>query len=149
MADLKPAYLIQGDDTVLIDAWRDRVRARAAEEGPSTTLEVLRGERLSPEGVADAIGALTLSVGRRYVVADGVEGWKEKDVAPVTAALESLPPDTVVVLIAEGKVAKRRGKVEKWPASPALQKAVEQAGGEVRGCSAPSDYAKWLLQQGR
>ena len=35
MADLKPAYLIHGDDDAKIDEWRTRVRRRAeAEHGP-------------------------------------------------------------------------------------------------------------------
>ena len=32
MAELKPAYLIHGDDDAKIDAWRKRIRARAERE---------------------------------------------------------------------------------------------------------------------
>ena len=110
MADLKPAYLIQGDDDVKIDAWRTRLRARAEREARHRFARAARPRRRSGEAVAEAIGALTLAVGRRYVLAEGVERWKEKDVAPVAAALKGLPPDTIVVLIATGKVTKRQGK---------------------------------------
>ena len=44
MAELKPAYLVHGDDEVKLDAWRARLRARAG-RGPEATLEVLRDER--------------------------------------------------------------------------------------------------------
>ena len=59
--------------------------------------------------MAAAIGALTLGIGRRYVLADGVEKWKDKDVKVVVEALGALPPDTVVVLLATGKVTRGAG----------------------------------------
>ena len=80
MAELKPAYLICGDDEARIDAWRGRLRARAEAGGPSTTLDVIKDERLTAESVEAAMSSLTLSVGRRYVLVDGVERWKEADV---------------------------------------------------------------------
>ena len=43
--------------------------------------------RAPGDEVAAAIGALTLAVGRRYVLVEGVERWKDKDVVPVVAAL--------------------------------------------------------------
>jgi DNA polymerase-3 subunit delta len=131
MSELSPAYLIHGDDEVKLDAWRARVRERASREAAS--LEVLAGERASGEAVAAALASLTLSMGRRYVLADGVERWKERDVAAAAAALRALPPDTVVVLIASGKVSKGSG-----PAPAKLVKAVETAGGEVKTCAAPT-----------
>jgi DNA polymerase III subunit delta len=145
VADLKSAYLVQGDDDVLIESWRARLRSRAEEEGPSASLEVLRGDRLSGTAVAEALGALTLAVGSRYVLADGVQGWKEKDIAPVAAALAAADPDTMVVFIASGKV-----KREKGPAPAALAKAVTACGGEVRTYEAPPVRAlpKWVAEQG-
>ena len=70
MADLKPAYLVHGDDDAKLDSWRERLRARARDEGPSTSLEVLAGDALTIDAFVEATGALTLSVGRRYVLAD-------------------------------------------------------------------------------
>src|SRR5262245_855986 len=104
MADLKPVYLAHGDDDVKLDSWRARLKGRAQAEGEATTLEVLSGDRLTPSGFADATCALTLAVGRRYVLADGVEQWKEKDLGPALDALKALPPNTVVLLTASGKV---------------------------------------------
>ena len=144
MADLKPAYLVHGDDDVKLDNWRGRLRARAEAE-EATTLEVLSGDRLTPASFAEATGALTLAVGRRYVLADGVEQWKEKDLGPALEALKELPPDTVVLLIASGKVTRGDG-----PAAAALADAVRAAGGEVQLCEAPrpARFPAWIAEQG-
>jgi DNA polymerase-3 subunit delta len=137
VAELKPAYLIWGDDEVRLDAWRGRLRARVAAEGSSAALELLRDERLSGQAVAAAISTLTLSVGQRYVLADGIERWKERDVKETTTALAAVPAGTVVVLIAVGK------------APPGLAKAVEKAGGEVHACEAPkaAAYPAWVSER--
>jgi DNA polymerase III subunit delta len=150
MADLKPAYLVHGDDDAKLDSWRERLRARARDEGPSTSLEVLAGDALTIDAFVAATGALTLSVGRRYVLADGVEGWKEKDVKQAAEALSALPPDTVVLLIASGKVVRRRGQPTKGPVADALAKAVSAIGGDVQLCEAPSSsrYPAWTVEQG-
>lgn len=145
MADLKPAYLVHGDDEVKLDSWRARLRARAATEGEEATLEVLAGDRLTPAAFVEATGALTLALGRRYVLADGVERWKEKELGPVVEALEKLPADTVVLLLASGKVSRGKG-----PASESLGKAVRALGGDVQVCEAPrpAKLPAWVVAQG-
>ena len=149
MSELKPAYLIEGDDDAKIDDWRKRIRARAEREAATASFEPLTGETPGEE-VAAAIGALTLAVGRRYVLVEGVEKWKEKDVAPVVAALKGLPPDTVVVMIATGKVAKRQGK-EVGPAPAKLAKAVTAAGGDVKTYGSPTSgrLPAWVIERGK
>jgi DNA polymerase III subunit delta len=146
VADLKPAYLIEGDDDAKIDDWRTRIRARAEREAATATFEALTEDRTPGDEVAAAIGALTLAVGRRYVLAEGVENWKEKDVAPVVAALKALPPDTVVVLIATGKVTRKGG-----PASLKLAKAVAACGGEVKTYASPTlgRLPAWVIDRGK
>jgi DNA polymerase-3 subunit delta len=148
MADLKAAYLVHGDDEAKLDSWRQRLRARARDEGPSTSLEILAGEDLTADAFVEATGALTLSVGRRYVLADGVDRWKEKEVKQAAEALQALPPDTVVLLIAYGKVSSR-AKPPRYPAPEALIKAVTAIGGEVQLCEAPSPskYPAWTVKQ--
>ena len=150
MADFKPAYLVHGDDDARLDSWRRRLRARALEEGPSTGLEVLAGDALTADRFVEATGALTLATGRRYVLADGIERWKEKEVKQAADALGSLPPDTVVLMLASGKVVRRRGDAAKGPAPDALVKAVAAIGGEVHLCDAPtpSKYPAWTMTQG-
>jgi len=75
---------------------------------------------------------------------EGVERWKEKDVKLVAAALEGLPPNTTVVLVACGQI--RRDKV---PAPAKLMKAVEHCGGEEKKFPAPKSagYGKWVMEQ--
>ena len=102
MADPKPAYLLQGDDEVKIDGWRSRVRQRAADD-PEATLEVFP-DKAPAEEVAAALSSMTLAMGRRWMLVEGVERWKDKEVQAVAAALGGLPADTIVVLIATGAI---------------------------------------------
>ena len=120
MAELKPIYLISGDDDAKIDAWRGRVRARAERELGPGGLEGFDGKVDGAGAVAGALAAMTFATGTRYLLAEPVEGWKADDVAELEPSLQAMPPDTVLVLIARGKA----------PAK--LAKAVEKAGGEAR-----------------
>lgn len=142
MADPKPAYLLQGDDEVKIDGWRKRVHERAADD-PDATLELFP-DQAPAEEVAAAMSSMTLAMGRRWMLVEGVERWKEKDVKLVTAALAGLPPDTTVVLVACGPI-----KRDKVPAPAKLSKAVEQCGGEEKKFPAPKSagYGKWVMEQ--
>jgi DNA polymerase-3 subunit delta len=142
MADPGNLFLVQGDDEVKIDGWRSRVHERAAADSEST-IEVLP-DQTPVADVAAALSAMTLSVGRRWLLVEGVERWKDKDVKLVSEALTGLPADTFVVLVASGKVDR------KGPPAPAnLVKAVEKLGGEVTTYKAPtaSQYAKWTVEQ--
>ena len=57
MADLKPAYLICGDDDAKIDAWRARVRRRAEEERGPGGLEMFDARASEPAEVVAALVA--------------------------------------------------------------------------------------------
>lgn len=144
MADpeLKPAYLIHGEDEAKIDTWRARIRKRAKMEGAS--IELMDGERDSGEAVAIAMSSLTFSMGLRYIVVDAIERWKDKDVIPVVEALASPPPETVVVLIGTSRPSK------KWTPSAKLEKAVQKAGGDVNECARPKggQLPRWVVEQG-
>src|SRR3954466_12115753 len=102
MAEIKPAYLVHGDDDVMLDARREGIRNLVAQDD-TAELHVLRHEKLSVAAVVDELCFLTLGTGRRWIVADGVQDWKEKDVGPVAEALQQLGDDTVVVFVAEAK----------------------------------------------
>lgn len=136
MADLKPAYLICGDDDAKIDAWRSRVKARAEREHGPGGVEQFDAKVDGAEAVAAAVYAMTFATGTRYLLAEPVEGWKADDLATVEAALSDMPPDTVLVLIARGKP----------PAK--LVKAVEKVG-EVRDYGAPKPWElpKWVIER--
>ncbi|MBA3262070.1 MAG: DNA polymerase III subunit delta [Thermoleophilaceae bacterium] len=139
MAELKPAYLICGDDDAKIDAWRARVRRRAeAERGPGG-LDAFDARASDPGEVVAALSALTFDPGTRYVLVDDVGAWKAAELEPLESILAEMPPDTVLVAIARGKALKQ------------LSKAVEKAGGEVREYAAPKPWElpKWILERGR
>jgi DNA polymerase III subunit delta len=146
MADPKPAYLLQGDDEVKIDGWRTRVRQRASED-PEATMEVFPDKTPADE-IAAALSSMTLAMGRRWILVEGVERWKDKEVQLVAEALHGLPADTIVVLIATGAIKREKGK-EKPPAPAALVKAVQKCGGEITTFKAPtaSRYAGWAAEQ--
>ena len=139
MADLKPAYLLHGDDDAKIDAWRGRLRRRAEDEGGPGALESFHGSSATPGEVAGAVMALTFATGTRYILADSVEGWKVGDLDPLEQALAAMPPDTVLLLIARGKAQQR------------LLKAVEKGGGEIRefGAPKPWEMPKWVVERAR
>jgi DNA polymerase III subunit delta len=68
---------------------------------------------------------MSLMVTRRYLLADGVERWRDKQLEPVLAALGELPPDLTLVLICRDKAAAK------------LKKAVEAVGGEIHEFESP------------
>ena len=139
MADLKPAYLISGDDDAKIDAWRARVRKRAEEERGPGGLEVFDAASSEPGEVAVALAALTFDPGTRYVLVDGAGAWKAAQLAPLEATLADMPPDTVLVAIVRGKPLKQ------------LCAAIDKAGGEHREYAAPKPWElpKWAAERGR
>ena len=139
MAELKPVYLISGDDDAKIDAWRGRVRARAELELGPGGLEQFDGRTDGADGVAAAVATMTFAVGTRYLLAEPVEGWKADEIAALEPALAAMPPDTVLVLIARGKAPAR------------LAKAVQASGGEVReyGAPKPWELPKWVVARAR
>jgi DNA polymerase III subunit delta len=139
VADLKPAYLICGDDDAKIDAWRARVRRRAEEERGPGGLETLDATTSDPAEVAASLAALTFDPGTRYVLVDDAGAWKAAQLAPLEATLADMPPETVLVVIVRGKPLKQ------------LCGAIEKAGGELREYAAPKPWElpKWTIERGR
>ena len=123
-AAFKPAYLVHGDDHGRIGERRARLRTVAEAESGASGAEVFEGEASSPEAVAGALQAMTFAIGRRFLIVDGVERWKEAEVRDVLApVLSGLPPDTTVAFFA------REDGRAKAPA--ALHDAVRATGGDV------------------
>src|SRR3954464_4100215 len=103
MAGWKPAYLIHGDAHGRISERRRRARLRIMAEAESGVegVEVLDGDAVTPEAVAAALNAMTFAVGRRFVIVDGIERWKDADVEThVAPVLTDMPPDTTVAFFA-------------------------------------------------
>jgi len=135
VADLKPIYLVHGDDDAKIDEWRVRLRRRAeAELGPGG-LELFDAASDTPDAVAASLATLTFATGTRYLLADRVGTWKAGALDALLSALKSMPPDTVLVLLVRGKPLK------------GLVTAVASADGDVREHAAPKPWEmpRWVI----
>lgn len=140
---MKPAYLVAGGDEAKIAATRRRLRSRAEAEGGPTALQVFepaegRGSPPAAELVA-AIPAMSLTNARRYLLADHVERWSERDRTTVAESLAQIPADVTVVLIVHGKP------------TASLSAAVRKCGGEVLTYEAPRprELPKRLVTEAR
>ena len=144
MPSFKPAYLIHGDDHGRIAERRAKLRAVAeAESGPGG-VEVFENDACTPDAIAAALSAMTFAVGRRFVIADGVERWKEADIEPVAAAMRGMDPELLTVAF----FAREEGR---FKAPDALHTAVEAAGGQIAAEMALKARAlpKWLAGQAK
>ena len=139
MASFKPAYLIHGDDHGRIAERRARLRALAEGASGAQGVELIEGDASTPESVAATLSMMTFALGRRFIIVDGVERWKEKDLEPLEAALANLAPDTTVAFFArEDGRAKAPGR---------LHEAVGKAGGDVAAETSvkPWELPKWVV----
>ena len=121
MASFKPAYLIHGDDHGRIAERRARLRELAERQSGAQGLELFEGEDSNPDSVAFALNAMTFAIGRRFIIVDGAERWKDKDMDALTAALAGIAPDTTVTFFA-----REEGR---FRAPKRLVDAVRKAGG--------------------
>ena len=136
MAQLKPAYLIHGDDHGAIAERRAALRA-LAEADSDGGVELLEGDAASPARVAQALAAMTLTVGRRVIIVEGVERWRQAEFdRDLAGALQAIPPDTTLALFAREDV---RSK-----APESLAKAVRAARGQV---VAQMEVKPWQLPE--
>ena len=140
----KAAYLMHGDDHGRIAERRSRLRALAEAQSGSAGVEVFEGDASTHELVAAALNAMTFAVGRRFVIADGVERWKEGDVEPVVAALTAIDPETLTVAF----FAREEGRTK---APDALVKAVSSAGGVVAAETTVKgrELPRWVMARAR
>jgi DNA polymerase-3 subunit delta len=131
----KPAYLIAGDDHGRISERRARLRALAEAESGTAGVEVLEGDRCTAENVQGALTAMTFALGRRFVIADGVERWKDADVELVASAMKSMDGETLTLAM----FGREEGRAK---VADGLRKAVEAAGGVI---SEESGVKPWEL----
>jgi DNA polymerase-3 subunit delta len=139
----KPAYLIHGDEHGRISERRARLRAIAEAESGSGGVEVFEGDAATPEAVGLALRSMTFAIGRRFLIVDGVERWKDADVeAALAPALADIAPDTTVAFFAREE---GRTKV-----SAELAAAVNKAGGDVVAETAlkPRELPRWVVAEG-
>jgi DNA polymerase-3 subunit delta len=86
---------------------------------------------------------MTFALGRRFIVVDGVERWREKDLEALETALKTPPPDTTVAFFA------REDSRMKAPAR--LHEVVRKAGGDIsaEGTVKPWELPKWVIARAR
>ena len=143
MPSFKAAYLIHGDDHGRIAERRANLRAMAEAESGANGVELFEGDAATPEAVAAALNAMTFALGRRFIVVDGVESWKERELEPLAAAMAAIAPDTTVAFFAREESRKK--------APNGLHDAVQAAGGDIRAEQSvkPWELPKWVIGQAR
>jgi DNA polymerase-3 subunit delta len=107
-------------------------------------VEVYEADQCTTENVAGALSAMTFSMGRRFVIADGVERWKDGDVDEIARALKSADAETLTAAFFAREDARLKAPAK-------LHAAVEAVGGQVaaenelKGRQLPS----WLTERAR
>lgn len=139
----KPAYLIHGDDHGRIAERRARLRTLAEQQSGAAGVEFFEGDASTPDAVAAALCAMTLALGRRFIVVDGVERWRDGELDALSAALAAIPDDTTVALFA-----REEGRIK---APERLAVAVRAAGGDVKTEQTvkPWELPKWVTARAR
>jgi DNA polymerase III subunit delta len=142
-AAFKSAYLIHGDDHGRIAQRRAKLRELAEVQSGAQGFELFEGDASSPEMVAAALNAMTFAIGRRFIIVDGVERWKDKDLDALEAAMAQIDPDTTLSFFA-----REDGRLK---APKRLHDAIKRAGGEisVQENMKPWELPKWVTQQAR
>jgi len=137
--EFKTAYLIHGDDHGRIAERRARLRTLAESQSGAAGVELLEADAATPESVAATLNAPTFALGRRFIVVDGTERWKEKDLEPLARALDAPLQDMTVAFFA------REDSRAKAPAG--LHALVERAGGDVSAEQnvKPWELPKWVI----
>jgi DNA polymerase III subunit delta len=143
MPTFKAAYLIHGDDHGRIAERRANLRSMAEAESGANGVELFEGDAATPDTVAAALNAMTFALGRRFIVVDGVENWKERELEPLAAAMAAIAPDTTVAFFAREESRKK--------APNGLHEAVRKAGGNISGEQSVKSWElpKWVIGQAR
>lgn len=142
MPAFKPVYLVHGDDHGRVAERRGRLRVLAEAESGAAGVEVLAGDAATPEGAAAALNAMTFATGRRFIVVDGVERWKDAEVeAALVPTIAAMPPDTTIAFFAS-----EEGRLQ---APQSLVRAVEAAGGSVTAerLRKARDLPRWAVDE--
>jgi DNA polymerase III subunit delta len=139
MATFKQAYLIHGDDHGRISERRARLRILAEDASGAQGVEVLDGERGTPADAAAALSAMTFTIGRRFIVVDGAERWKDRELDELSSAMNPIPPDTTIAFFAREDT--------RLKAPPRLHELVGTAGGDISAENGvkPWELPKWVL----
>jgi DNA polymerase-3 subunit delta len=139
----KPAYLIHGDDHGRIAERRARLRELAESISGAEGVELLEGDDATAERAAAALDAMTLALSRRFIIVDGVERWKDKELDALAASLGAMPPETTIAFFAREE--------SRYKAPDRLGAAVRDAGGDVSPevSVKPWELPKWATARAR
>jgi DNA polymerase-3 subunit delta len=137
----KPAYLIHGDDHGRVAERRARLRVLAEDAAGAQGVEVLEGERATPEAAVAALSAMTFAIGHRFIVMDGTERWKDSELDQLESAMAPVPPETTIAFFA-----REEGRLK---APPRLHDLVRAAGGDVSAENGvkPWELPKWVVER--
>ena len=113
---------------------------RAAERRQG--LELLEGDSATPDAVAATLNAMTFALGRRFIVVDGVERWKDKDLDRLVTAIAQMPPDTTIAFFARedgrGRAPQRLGDAVREPAATSVPRKASSR-----------ELPKWVIARAR
>jgi DNA polymerase III subunit delta len=140
MPELKPVYLIHGDDHGAVAERRAGLKRLV--EGQQGSAEQLEADQATPAGAATSLAAMTLAMGHRAILVDGVERWRAADVEQhLAAALKDVPLQTTLALFAREEA---RAK-----APENLHALVKKAGGQIveQSTVKPWELPKWAREQ--
>jgi len=139
----KPAYLIHGDDHGRLAERRARLRTLAESQSGAHGLELFEGDQSTPDNVAAALNAMTFALGRRFLIVDGAERWKDRELDALVSAMQEVPADTTVTFFA-----REDGRLK---APKRLHDAVRKAGGDISTEQSikPWELPKWAVAQAR
>jgi DNA polymerase-3 subunit delta len=137
----KPAYLIHGENHGRIAERRARLRSLAEQASGPQGVELFEEGRADPQEVAGALNAMTFALGRRFIIVDGVERWKDRDMDAVEAALQAIAPETTVAFFA-----REDGRLK---APRRLHDAVKKSGGDISAEETvkPWELPRWTMNQ--
>ena len=144
MPAFKSAYLVLGDDHGRIAERRANLRKLAEAESGAGGVEVLEGDACSADAVVGALTTMSFAMGRRFVIADGVERWQDADVAAVAAAMAGMDHETMTLAM----FGREEGR---YKVPDGLKQAVQKAGGAVAEESGvkPWELPGWVQQRAR
>lgn len=141
MPKFKPSYLIHGDDHGRVAERRARLRVLAEDAAGAQSVEILEGEQATPEAAVEALSTMTFAIGRRFIVVDGAERWKDGQLDQLESAMTPVPPETTIAFFA-----REDGKLK---APPRLHELVRAAGGDVSAENGikPWELPKWVSER--
>ncbi|MDE3130043.1 MAG: DNA polymerase III subunit delta, partial [Acidobacteriota bacterium] len=134
---------IHGDDHGRIAERRARLRELAEQQSGAQGVELFEGEQAQADDVAAALNAMTFAIGRRFIIVDGVERWKDKELDALERAVCAIAPDTTITFFA-----REDGRLK---APKRLHDAVVKAGGDIAAEQSvkPWQLPKWAVAQAR